>query len=110
MSAVITRVGSEEASGADETAACPEHQREANHPKRDTTDRVIHHVFHQDVDDVLRAGEPCLHEGETGLHPKHENGGDDHPQQVHRIIASLAERRGFDVHFCGRRGLRLPHQ
>ena len=71
---------------ADERPGARKHQPEADEPITGCADAEIHHVLHQDIAGIFRAGKPCFTKRETRLHEVHEKGRDQSPYDVDGVV------------------------
>ena len=71
-----------------------EHQPEADHPERDRANAKVHHVLHDDIACVLRAGQSRFHHREARLHEKYQRRAQKNPNRIgSRVPRGCAIRR-----------------
>ncbi len=86
----------------DERVAVAEHQPEANHPERDRRHSEDDEVLGQDVDGVLRLTETAFHERESGVHPEHQEGGQQDPEGIQGNLGFRIDCGICDARRCQR--------
>ncbi len=63
-----------------------QHQTKATQPETQHPKRIDNHVHGHGVHRVLGARESCLHHGESNLHEHDQEGAQQHPGQVERVV------------------------
>jgi len=77
-----TRIVQEKSGRSEKRVTRSKHQPETDKPEKETAERKIHQVLHEDIAGVFGTAKTRFQQGETGLHEHDEHGSKYYPYRV----------------------------